>query len=74
MMTEAQRARLPEILRDIIAADEALASIRAGLAEKVLPFDLVRRARSKFQARREMSAAAEHLYGRRLTGNGPALA
>lgn len=73
-MTEAQRARLPEILRDIVEADEALASIRASLASRVIPFDLARRARLKFQARREMSAAAEKLYGHRLAGDGPVLA
>ena len=73
-MTETQRARLPEILRDIVEADEALVAIRASLSSRVVPFDLARRARLKFQARREMSAAAERLYGHRLAGNGPALA
>lgn len=70
MLSDAARERLPEILRDIVDADRALGAVRAQIAGPVVPFAAARAARNKLQARREMTASAEHLYGHRRGGGG----
>lgn len=74
MMTDAARDRLPEILRDIVNTDRALAVVRAQISGPVVAIKVARQARAKLQARREMTAAAEHLYGPRHGEDSPSRA
>lgn len=74
MLSDADRDRLPEILRDIVNTDRALAAVREQIARPVVPLAAVRAAKNKLQARREMTASAEYLFGPRLGGGGPASA
>ncbi|GJE45450.1 hypothetical protein [Methylobacterium soli] len=68
MMTEAQLARLPGILREIVDCDRRIAAARAPLSNPVVagsavggPIAELHRLRS---LRRELSARAAGLYGR----------
>lgn len=64
-MTDAQHARLPGILRDIVDCDRRIAALRRGLAGlSVVPFYQAKPLAGLRRMRREMSGQAAGLYGR----------
>lgn len=70
-MTEAQRARLPEILREIVDLDRTMAGLRRSIAEPVVHVDAVRSFACRRSLRRELSKMASDLYGYQLRGSDP---
>lgn len=74
MLTGPEYDRLPGVLRRIVDCDRGLATVRSTIAATVLSIDVARGARREFWHRRALTAEAEHLYGHRLAGAGPATA
>ena len=70
-MTEAQRDRLPEILREIVDLDRNIEKLRLGIAEAVVSIDTVASFASRRSLRRELSKMASDLYGYQLRGSDP---
>lgn len=63
-MTEAQRARLPGPLRDIVDFDRQVEAFRRErLSATVLPIEVGDRVRWNAGVRASMREAARHLYG-----------
>lgn len=70
-MTEAQRARLPEILREIVDCDRNIADLRHRIGGTVVPIDAVRSFAGRRTLRRELTERASGLYGYQLRGSDP---
>lgn len=70
-MTEAQRTRLPEILREIVDCDRNIADLRENIGGSVVPIEAVRSFASRRSLRRELTQRASLLYGHQLRGSDP---